>query len=259
MDANVSSGLLENHSKETGFMPPFQGFHSSAPTNPLHLLAPSTDIQKRPKFFPVEKKPHHSNGFPLLKLEPGYHCKPAFLRPIEMSPAFARPLPVPRVAWSSSDSSWNHQSAIIPRRSKAKEDFNMCGYDPEIPRQIHGEEKRWAEAVRKAPPKHLNLDQFEGQQEVSPQQQSSANVNMGKALITQNLAGIPLLHLQLDPLPRVPPVVRQPIPATLLPLKLEAKQTDCRETLQHTGISLLHANLPQKKKVLDLIICFSKL
>ncbi|NXD74786.1 CPLN1 protein, partial [Eolophus roseicapillus] len=219
---NVSSGLLENHSKETGFMPPFQGFHSS-PTKPLHLLAPSSDIQKRPKFIPIEKKLYHSNGFPLLKLESGYHCKPAFLRPVEMSPAFARPPPVPRVAWSSSDSLWNHQSAVTPRKSKAKEDFNMGRYDPEIPRQMRGEEKRWAEAVRKAPPKHLNLDQFAGQQEVSPQQQFSADVNMDKALITQNLAGIPLLHLQLDPVPRVPPVVRQPITTTLLPLKLATK------------------------------------
>ncbi|KAM4638990.1 ciliogenesis and planar polarity effector 1 isoform 2-T2 [Amazona ochrocephala] len=252
-DANVSSGLFENHSKEMGFTPPFQGFHSSAPTKPLHLLAPPTDIQKGPKFFPSEKNLHHSNGFPLLKLKSCYHCKPAFLHPIEMSPAIARPPPVPRVAWSSSDSLWNHQSAIAPRRSKAREDFNMGRYDPEIPRQMHGEEKRWAEAVHKAPPKHLNLDQFEGQQEVSPQQQFSANVNMGKALITQNLAGIPLLRLQLDPVPRVPPVVRQPIPTSLLPLKLATKQTDCRETLQRTGISLLHANLPQKKKAPKLI------
>uniref|UniRef100_A0A8B9J1Q9 Ciliogenesis and planar polarity effector 1 n=1 Tax=Amazona collaria TaxID=241587 RepID=A0A8B9J1Q9_9PSIT len=222
-DANVSSGLFENHSKEMGFTPPFQDFHSSAPAKPLHLLAPPTDIQKRPKFFPSEKNLHHSNGFPLLKLKSCYHCKPAFLHPIEMSPAVTRPLPVPRVAWSSSDSLWNHPSAITPRRSKAREDFNMGRYDPEIPRQMHGEEKRWAEAVHKAPPKHLNLDQFEGQQEVPPQQQFSANVNMGKALITQNLAGIPLLRLQLDPVPRVPPVVRQPIPTSLLPLKLAPK------------------------------------
>ncbi|XP_065517863.1 ciliogenesis and planar polarity effector 1 isoform X2 [Lathamus discolor] len=252
LDVNVSSDVLENHSKETGFMPPFQGFHSLAPTKPLHLLTPCTDIQKRPKFSPVEKNLPHSNGFPLLKLESGYHCKPAFLRPIEMSPAFARPPPVPRVAWSSSDSLENHQSAITPRRSKA-EDFNRGRYDPGIPRQMNGEEKRWAEAVRKAPPRRLNLDHFEGQQEVSPQQQFSANVNMGKSLITQNLAGIPLLQLQLDPVPRVLPVVRQPIPTTLLPFKLATKQTDFRKTLQHTGISLLHANLPQKKKAPKLI------
>ncbi|KFQ41970.1 Uncharacterized protein C5orf42, partial [Nestor notabilis] len=217
---NVSSSLLENHSKETGFMAPSQGFHSSAPAKPLHLLAPSSGILKTPKFIAIEKKLHHSNGFPLLKLESGYHCKPAFLHPIEMSPAFARPPPVPRVAWSSPDSLWNHQSAITPRKSKAKEDYNMNRYDPKIPRQMHQEEKRWAEAVHKTPPpKHLNLDQYEGQQEISPQQQFSANVNVDKALITQNLAGIPLLHLQLDPVPRVQPVVRQPITTTLLPLK----------------------------------------
>uniref|UniRef100_A0A672U9I4 Ciliosis and planar polarity effector complex subunit 1 n=1 Tax=Strigops habroptila TaxID=2489341 RepID=A0A672U9I4_STRHB len=242
-DVNVSSSLLENHCKETGFMAPSQGFHSSAPAKPLHLLAPSSDILKTPKFIAVEKNLHHSNGFPLLKLESGYHCKPAFLHPIEVSPAFARPPPVPRVAWSSSDSLQNHQSAITPRKSKAKEDFSMNRYGPEIPRQMHEEGKRWAEAVHNTSPKHLNLDQYEGQQEISPQQQFSANVNMDKALITQNLAGIPLLHLQLDPVPRVPPVVRQPITTTLLPLKPATKQTDSFLQLTFCFFRLIHQNI----------------
>ncbi|NWX75796.1 CPLN1 protein, partial [Alca torda] len=212
---NVSLSLLESHSKETAFMPPSQDFFSSAPTKPLHLLAPSSDIPKTPKLIPIEKKLNYSNGFPLLKLESGYHFKPSFLHPIEMSSAFARPPPVPRAAWSSSDSLWNHQSSYTLRNSKSKEDLNMSRYDPEIPRQMHEEEKRWAERVRKGPAKHLNLDQYEGQQEVSPQQQFSANENMDKALITQNLAGIPLLHLQLHSVPRLPPAVRQPITSTL--------------------------------------------
>ncbi|XP_050768477.1 ciliogenesis and planar polarity effector 1 [Gymnogyps californianus] len=253
LDVNVSLSLLKSHSKETGFMPPSQDLHASAPTKPLHLLVPSSDIQKTPKLIPIEKNLNYSNGFPLLKLESGYHFKPTFLHPIEMSSAFARPPPVPRVAWSSSHSLRNHQSSYTPRKSKSKEDLNMSRYDLEIPRQMHEEEKRWAETVHKGPPKHLNLDQYEGQQEISPRQQFSANVNMGKALITQNLAGIPLLHLQLDSVPRLPPVVRQPITTTLIPVKPATKETDCRETLQHTGISLLHANLPEKKKAPKLI------
>lgn len=248
---NVSLSLLDSHSKETGFVPPSQDSRSSVPTKPLHLLAPSSDIQKTPKLIPIEKKINYSKGFPLLKLESSYNFKPVFLHPIEMLSAFTRPPPVPRVAWSSSDSLWNHQTSSTPRKSKSKEDVNMSKYDPEIPRQIHEEDKRWAETVHKGPPEHLNLDQYEGQQEVSPVQQFPANVNMDKALITQNQAGIPLLHLQLDPVTKLPPVVRQPITATLIPVKPATKETDCREALQHTGISLLHANLPQKKKVLD--------
>ncbi|NXK10592.1 CPLN1 protein, partial [Herpetotheres cachinnans] len=244
LDVNVSSSLLESHSKD---------LHSSAPTKPLHLLAPSADIQETPKLIPVEKNLSYSNGFPLLKLESRYHFKPAFLHPMEMSSAFARLPPVPRVAWSSSHSLWNHQSSCIQRKSKAKEDVNMSRYDPEVPRQMQEEERRWAEMVHKGPPKHLNPDWYGGQQEVSPQQQFSANMNMNKALITQNLAGIPLLHLQLDPVPRLPQVVGQAITTTLIPVKPATKETDCRETLQHTGISLLHANLPQKKKAPKLI------
>ncbi|XP_053910206.1 ciliogenesis and planar polarity effector 1 isoform X2 [Cuculus canorus] len=246
LDVNVSSSLLESHNKETRFIPPSQDLHSSTLSKPLHLLAPSSGTQKKTKFIPVEKKNSYSNGFPLLKLESGYRFKPALLYPVDMTSAFARPPPVPRVAWSSSDSVENHQSSYTTRKSESKADLNMSRYDPEIPGQMHKEEKRWAEIAHKGPPKHLNLDQYEGHQGVSPQQQFSANVNMDKPQITQNLGGIPLLHL--DPVPRLSPAVRQPVTTTLLPVKPATKETDCGETQQYTGISLLHVNLPQKKK-----------
>ncbi|KFO76982.1 Uncharacterized protein C5orf42, partial [Cuculus canorus] len=218
---NVSSSLLESHNKETRFIPPSQDLHSSTLNKPLHLLAPSSGTQKKPKFIPVEKKNSYSNGFPLLKLESGYRFKPALLYPVDMTSAFARPPPVPRVAWSSSDSVENHQSSYTTRKSESKADLNMSRYDPEIPGQMHKEEKRWAEIAHKGPPKHLNLDQYEGHQGVSPQQQFSANVNMDKPQITQNLGGIPLLHL--DPVPRLSPAVRQPVTTTLLPVKPATK------------------------------------
>ncbi|NXM41446.1 CPLN1 protein, partial [Gymnorhina tibicen] len=213
---SASLTLFESNSKETGLMSPSKDLHSSVPAKPLHLLAPSSGIQKKVKFIPVEKKISYSNGFPLLKLESSYHVKPEFLHPIELSSAFARPPPVPRVAWNSSDS-----LSYTPR--KAEEDFHRNRYDPEIPRQMLEEKERWAERVHKGPPKYLNLDQYEGQQEVSSQPQFPANVNVYKAPTTQNLAGIPLLHLQLDPVPRVPPVVRQPITTTLIPVKPATK------------------------------------
>ncbi|NWV25894.1 CPLN1 protein, partial [Origma solitaria] len=216
---NTSSAVFESNSRETGFMSPSQALHSSVPTKPLHLLAPSADIQKRIKLIPVEKEISYSNGFPLLKLKSSYHVKPTFLRPIEMSSAFTRPPLVPRVAWSSSDSLWNNQSSHIPRKGKAEEDFHRSRYNPETPRQMHEEKKRWAETAHKGPPKHLNSDQYEGQQEVAPRPQFPANVNAYKAPTTQNLAGIPLLQLQLDPVPTVPTVVRQPITTTLIPIK----------------------------------------
>ncbi|NXL80216.1 CPLN1 protein, partial [Leptocoma aspasia] len=216
---SASLTLFESNSKETGFMSPSQDLHSSVPTKPLHLLAASSGIQEKVKLIPVEKKISYSNGFPLLKLESSYHVKPAFLHPTEMSSAFSRPPTVPRVAWSSSDSLWNYQSSHTPRRSKAEEDFHRSRYNPEIPRQKHEEKERWAETVRKGPPKHLNSYQCEGQQEDSPQPQLPANVNVFKAPTTQNLAPLPLLHLELDPVPRVPPAVRQPITTTLIPVK----------------------------------------
>ncbi|NXO28967.1 CPLN1 protein, partial [Cisticola juncidis] len=219
---STSLTLCESKNKETELMPPSEGLHSSVPTKPLRLLAPSSGIQKKVKLIPVEKKISYSNGFPLLELQPSYHVKPAFLHPTEMSSAFARPPAVPRIAWSSSDSLWNHQSSYTPRKSKA-EDFHRIRYSPEIPRQVHEEKERWAEAVHKGPLKHLNSDQCEGQQDNSPQPQFPANVKVFKAPTTQNLAAIPLLHLQLDPAPRVPPAVRQPITSTFIPVKPATK------------------------------------
>ncbi|NXY54726.1 CPLN1 protein, partial [Callaeas wilsoni] len=219
---SASLTLFESNSKETGLMSPSQDFHSSVPTKPLHLLAPS-GIQKKIKLIPEEKKCSYSNGYPLLKLESIYHVKPTFLHLTEMSSAFTKPSPVPRVTWSSSDSLWNHQSSYTPRTSKAEDDVRRSRYNPEIPRQMHEEKERWAETVHKGPPKHLNLGQREGRQEDSPQPQFPANVKVRNAPTTQNLAGIPLLHLQLDPVPRVPPAVRQPITTTLIPVKPATK------------------------------------
>ncbi|NXG41535.1 CPLN1 protein, partial [Psilopogon haemacephalus] len=215
---NVSLSRLESHSKETGFVPLSEGLHSSAPAKPVHLLA-SSDTQKTPRLIPIEKKINYSHGFPLLKLKSGCHFKPALLHPIEMSSA--RPPLVPRVAWSSSDALQNHQSSYTSRKNKSKEDLDMSRGDPEIPRQMHVEEKRWAEMVHKGPPRHINLHRYEGQQRVSPQQQFSADVNMDKSLMTQNPVGIPLLHLQFDPVPRLLPVLRQPLTATVKPVKRE--------------------------------------
>lgn len=255
LDMYVSLSRLESQSKETGFIPPSRDLHSSTPVKQVHLLAPSSDVQKTPRLIPIAKTLNYSNGFPLLKLKSGYRSKPALLYPLEMSSAFDRPPRTPREAWNSSDSLWNHQSSCTSRKNKSTAHLSMSRSDLEIPRQIHEEEKRWAETVRKPPPKHLNTNQYEEQQEVSYPQQFSGNVKVGNnRLITQNLAGIPLLHLQLDPVSRLPPVIGQPITSALIPVKpIVTKETECKEAFQHTGISLLHANLLQKKKVPKLI------
>ncbi|NXU00452.1 CPLN1 protein, partial [Buphagus erythrorhynchus] len=219
---SASLKFFESNSKETGLVSPSQDLHSSVPTKPLHLLAPPSGIQKKIRLIPIEKKISCSNGFPLLKLESSYHVKPSFLHPTEMSSAFAKPPSVPRVAWSSSDSLWNHQSPYIPKKSKTEEDFHRSRYNPENPRQMHEEKERWAERVYKGPPKHLNSDLCEGQEDL-PHPQFPANVNVFKAPTIQNLAGIPLLHLQLDPVPRAPPAVRQPITTALIPVKPATK------------------------------------
>lgn len=56
LDKSASLTLFESNSKETGLMSLSQDLHSSVHTKPLHLLAPSSGIQKKVKLIPVEKK-----------------------------------------------------------------------------------------------------------------------------------------------------------------------------------------------------------
>ncbi|KGL76735.1 Uncharacterized protein C5orf42, partial [Tinamus guttatus] len=213
---NVTLKPLENHSSETEFIPPSQNLPYSAPVKPLPLLTSSSNVPKTPKLIPIEKNQNCSNGFPLLKLESSYHFKPPYLQPIENSSPFARPPPVPRVAWNSSDPLWNLQSSYTPRKlSKSTTHLNARGHDPKTLRQTYKEEKRWAENVHEGPSGH----QYAGRQEVLSQQQFSVSVNVDKAATTKKMAGIPLLRLPLDPVPKLIPVIRQPVTTTLIPVK----------------------------------------
>uniref|UniRef100_A0A674HZA6 Ciliosis and planar polarity effector complex subunit 1 n=1 Tax=Terrapene triunguis TaxID=2587831 RepID=A0A674HZA6_9SAUR len=256
-NVNISLSLSESQSNGTGFIPASQDLLPSAPAKPLHLLSRSLDIQKTPKLIPVAKTLNYENGFPLLKLESD-HLKPLNLYPLKVSQAFIRSLPQPRVVWDPSNSLQNPPlSCMLGDKTVSTTHLNLNKYDPEMIRQVYEEKKRWAEAESKRPPKLLNLDQYEGEQNLAPLQHLRTNVSAEKPRSAENASfygtyphstGIPLLHLQFDPAPRFPPIIRPSVPASLIPVRPITEETNSRDTLQHTGISILHTNLPPKNK-----------
>ncbi|XP_048705548.2 ciliogenesis and planar polarity effector 1 isoform X9 [Caretta caretta] len=256
-DVNISLSLSESQSNGTEFIPASQDLLPSAPATALHLLSHSLDIQKTPKLIPVAKTLNYENGFPLLKLESD-HLKPLNLYPLKVSQAFIGSLPQPRVVWDPSNSLQNPPlSCMLGDKTISMTHLNLNKYDPEMTRQVYEEKKRWAEAESKRPPKLLNLDQYEGEQNFAPLQHLPTNVSAEKPRSAQHAsfygtyqhsAGIPLLHLQLDPAPRFPPIIRPPVPGSLIPVRPITEETNCRDTLQHTGIPILHTNLPPKNK-----------
>ncbi|KAG6940867.1 hypothetical protein G0U57_011347 [Chelydra serpentina] len=256
-DVNISLSVSESQSNGTGFIPASQGLLPSAPAKPLHLLSHSLDIQKTPKLIPVAKTLNYENGFPLLKLESD-HLKPLDLYPLKVSQAFIGSLPQPRIVWNPSNSLQNPPlSCMLGNKTISTTHLNLNKYDPEMISQVYEENKRWVEAESKRPPKLLNLDQYEGEQNFAPLQHLYTNVSAEKPLSAQHASfygtyqhstGIPLLHLQLDPAPRFPPIIRPPVPASSIPVRPITEETNSRDTLQHTGISILHTNLPPKNK-----------
>uniref|UniRef100_A0A8C3RPH2 Ciliogenesis and planar polarity effector 1 n=1 Tax=Chelydra serpentina TaxID=8475 RepID=A0A8C3RPH2_CHESE len=265
-NVNISLSVSESQSNGTGFIPASQGLLPSAPAKPLHLLSHSLDIQKTPKLIPVAKTLNYENGFPLLKLESD-HLKPLDLYPLKVSQAFIGSLPQPRIVWNPSNSLQNPPlSCMLGNKTISTTHLNLNKYDPEMISQVYEENKRWVEAESKRPPKLLNLDQYEGEQNLAPLQHLYTNVSAEKPLSAQHASfygtyqhstGIPLLHLQLDPAPRFPPIIRPPVPASSIPVRPITEETNSRDTLQHTGISILHTNLPPKNKVMDCRNIFS--
>ncbi|XP_019373489.1 PREDICTED: protein JBTS17 isoform X1 [Gavialis gangeticus] len=258
-DRNVSLIPSETQSHGIGFTPASQGLLPSAPAKPLHLLSPAPDIQKPHKLIPVSKTLNYASGFPLLRLESDYHFKPLNLCPVGISQAFAMPPLQPKVAWGPPDSLQNLQPLqTLGNKSKSTTaHLNVDKYNPEFIRQAHDEKKRWAEALSKGPPKHLHVNQYEGQQYVAPEQYLSKNMNAEKPLIAQHVSfcgtsqcpsGIPLLHLQLDPVLKFPPIIRQLTDTSLITVRTTTKEADSRDAIYHPGIAILHNNLPPKYK-----------
>ncbi|XP_037655286.1 ciliogenesis and planar polarity effector 1 isoform X3 [Choloepus didactylus] len=181
-------------------------FPASTADTHLPLLSTSSAIQKTPRLIPTAKSVSPGDGFPLLQFQPQHEFKPLFL-PMRRDPQVSfRPLPQPRVIWGLSDS-FQPPLPQRPVHTTSISHLNLNQYNTEATKKAV-EQKKWAETVNTEIPKHLNLDQYVGQENLTPQQDSSVFIKPEKLLDVkpgpleispQDSFRLPLLHLQFKP------------------------------------------------------------
>ncbi|XP_041603868.1 ciliogenesis and planar polarity effector 1 isoform X5 [Vulpes lagopus] len=235
-----STGLTPaSQSLPTTALPP-----APAGSSPFHLLSPSFAIPKTPRLIPAAKTFGPADGFPLLQFQPKHEFKSLSFHSGRVQQVPFRPLPQPREAWGLSASS----QPLLPQRAMpttSVSSLNLSHYNTEAIKKAV-EQENWAETVTTEIPKHVNLDQYVGQENLTPQQDSSVFIKPEKLLDVkpgsleispQNTFGLPLLHLQLKP-----PYVFSSDSRTLVKIPSIPTSTIAQET-KYPRLSLLHSCL----------------
>ncbi|XP_014637081.1 PREDICTED: uncharacterized protein C5orf42 homolog [Ceratotherium simum simum] len=211
----------------------------------LHLLSTSSVVPKTPRLIPTAKTLRPGDGFPLLQFQPKHEFKPLSFHTGRVPQVPFRPLPQPREAWGLSDSF----QLPLPQRAvhtASVSHLNLSQYNTEATEKA-AEQKKWAEAVITEIPKHVNLDQYVGQENLTPQKDSSAFIKPEKlfdvkprpfVISPQNSFGLPLLHLQLKPPYIYSSVSRASVTVPSIPIRTVAEER------KYPRLSLLHSCLP---------------
>lgn len=226
---------------------------SSAPAanTHLYLLSTSPPIPKTPRFMPAAKTFQPRDGFPLLQFQPKPEFKPLSFHTERVPQVPFRPLPQPREAWGSSHSF----RPPLPQQgmhTTSLSQSNLSQYNTDAMKKA-AEQKKWEETVITEIPKHVNLDQYVGQETLTPQQDSSIFIKPEKLfdvkprpleISPQNSLGLPLLHLQLKPPYVFPSVSRASVTVPSIPISTVAEER------KYPRLSLLHSCLCQKNMVM---------
>lgn len=156
-----------------------------------------------PRLIPPAKTPSPGYGFPLLQFQPKHEFRPLPLHVGSIPNAPSRPLAQLREAWALTGSLQPPpQQKVIHTTSGFHS--NSSHYNAQVVKET-ADQKKWAETVITDMPKHLNMDQYVGQENVTSQQDPSIftkpekqfNVNPGSLEIPpQTSCGLPLLYLQ---------------------------------------------------------------
>ncbi|XP_070267917.1 ciliogenesis and planar polarity effector 1 [Myotis yumanensis] len=215
-------------------LPPASCPPGPAGNAPLHLVSPPSALPKAPT-LPAATVLRPGHAFPLLQLQPEQGLKP-FAFPAERALwAPPRCLPPPREAWGPPNS---RQPPAPPRAMHTSAPPGTWSQRPAA------EQKTGAGAGRTDIPKHLNLDQYVGQESVTPQQDSPAvtkpegvfDVKPGPLESSPHYAfGFPLLHLQPKPAFTFFSVSRAPVAVPSAPVRAAAGART------HPGFSFLRS------------------
>uniref|UniRef100_G3RH70 Ciliosis and planar polarity effector complex subunit 1 n=1 Tax=Gorilla gorilla gorilla TaxID=9595 RepID=G3RH70_GORGO len=215
----------------------------------LYLLSTPSVVQKAPRLIPHAKTFSPGDGFPLLQFKSKQEFQPLFLHTGSIPQVPFRPLPRPREAWGLSDS---FQPALPQRAAQTTpaSHLNVSQYNTEA-RKKEVEQKTWAETVITEIPKHVNLDQYVGQENLTPQQDSSVfikpeklfDVKPGTLEISPHHSfGLPLLYLPLKPPNMFPSTSRASITAPSTPIQPIAEER------KYPRLSLLHSHLSPENR-----------
>ncbi|KAM6156503.1 ciliogenesis and planar polarity effector 1 [Erethizon dorsatum] len=181
----------------TVFPPPSAG--NSHP----HLLSTPSAAPKMPRLIPPSKTLTPAYGFPLLQFQPKHEFRPLPLHVRSIPNVPSRPLAQPREAWALTGSLQPPpQQRVIHAISGSHSNSSHCS--TEVIKEA-ADQKKWADAVITDIPKHVNMDQYVGQENLTSQQYSSMFIKPEKQfdvnprpleIPPQNFCGLPLLHLQ---------------------------------------------------------------
>ncbi|XP_063460575.1 ciliogenesis and planar polarity effector 1 isoform X15 [Pan paniscus] len=215
----------------------------------LYLLSTPSVVQKAPRLIPHAKTFSPGDGFPLLQFKSKQEFQPLFLHTGSIPQVPFRPLPQPREAWGLSDS---FQPALPQRAAQTTpaSHLNVSQYNTEA-RKKEVEQKTWAETVITEIPNHVNLDQYVGQENLTPQQDSSVfikpeklfDVKPGTLEISPHHSfGLPLLYLPLKPPNMFPSTSRASITVPSTPIQPIAEER------KYPRLSLLHSHLSPENR-----------
>ncbi|XP_057564100.1 ciliogenesis and planar polarity effector 1 isoform X3 [Hippopotamus amphibius kiboko] len=213
----------------------------------LHLLSTSSAIPKTPRLISTAKTFRPGDGFPLLQFQPKPEFKPLSFHAGRVPQVPFSPPPQPREAWGLSDI---FQPPLTKRAmdTTSMSHLNLNQYNTEaIKKPV--EEKKWAETIITEIPKHVNLDQYVGQENLTSQQDSATFVKQEKLfdvkpgpfeISPQNSFGLPLLHLQLKPPYVFASASRASVAVPSIPIR------SVIEERKYSRLSLLHSCLSQE-------------
>lgn len=208
----------------------------------LHLLSASSAIPQTPRLIPTANTSRRSDGFPLLQFQPKHEFKPISFHTERAPQVPFSPLPQPREAWGLSDFSQPPLPKVAMDTTSISH-LNLSQYNTEAIKKA-AEPKKWAETIIKEIPKHVNLDQCVGQENLTPQQDSTTfikpeNIFDAKPgpfeISSQNSSGLPLLHLQLKPPYMFSSTSRTSVTVPSIPIRTMAEERKCPR------LSLLHS------------------
>ncbi|OWK02292.1 hypothetical protein Celaphus_00018051, partial [Cervus elaphus hippelaphus] len=224
----------------------------------LHLLSASSAISQTPRLIPTANTSRRSDGFPLLQFQPKPEFKPISFHTERVPQVPFSPLPQPREAWGLYDFSQPPLPKVAMDTTSISH-LNLSQYNTEAIKKA-AEPKKWAETIIKEIPKHVNVDQCVGQENLTPQQDSTTfikpenifDVKPGSFEISsQNSSGLPLLHLQLQPPYMFSSTSRTSVTVPSIPIRTMAEERKCPR------LSLLHSclgpeNMSQKPQLIPL-------